>query len=58
MGVYEELVDQRDAAQERSVRVERLGDRAVLTFDEPDRLNVLSSVQPPESGSPGRSRRI
>jgi 2-(1,2-epoxy-1,2-dihydrophenyl)acetyl-CoA isomerase len=43
MGVYEELVQQGDSTQERFVQVERSGDRAVITFDEPARLNVLSA---------------
>jgi 2-(1,2-epoxy-1,2-dihydrophenyl)acetyl-CoA isomerase len=43
MGVYEELVAQGDASDERRVQVERRGDRAIVTLDEPARLNALSA---------------
>jgi 2-(1,2-epoxy-1,2-dihydrophenyl)acetyl-CoA isomerase len=43
MGIYEKLVEQGRTSEERFVQVERSGDRAVVTLDEPERLNVLSA---------------
>src|SRR5579875_2579722 len=42
--LYNELVAQGDDAHApRRVHVERRGDRAIVTLDEPDRLNALSA---------------
>lgn len=43
MSVYAELLRQGREAGERFVEVERRADSAVVTFNEPDRLNVLSA---------------
>ena len=43
MGVYEELVEQGESGSERLVQVERRAERAIVTLDEPDRLNALSA---------------
>ena len=43
MSIYQELVAEGRAAEETYVRVDREGDRAVVTLDEPERLNVLTA---------------
>jgi 2-(1,2-epoxy-1,2-dihydrophenyl)acetyl-CoA isomerase len=43
MSVYQELLRQGEGATERFVDVERRGDSAVVTLNEPERLNVLSA---------------
>ena len=43
MGTYAELTAQGRSASERFVLVERSGDRAVVTLNEPERLNVLTA---------------
>lgn len=43
MGVYQELVEQGESGSERLVRVEQCAERAIVTLDERDRLNVLSA---------------
>jgi 2-(1,2-epoxy-1,2-dihydrophenyl)acetyl-CoA isomerase len=43
MGIYASLVDHGSNSGRRFVSVDRRGDRAVVTFDEPDRLNALSA---------------
>jgi 2-(1,2-epoxy-1,2-dihydrophenyl)acetyl-CoA isomerase len=40
---YAELIDEGAAIEERFVGVERRGDRAVVTLDDPGKLNVLSA---------------
>jgi len=43
VSVYRELLRQGESATERFVDVERRGDSAVVTLNEPERLNVLSA---------------
>jgi 2-(1,2-epoxy-1,2-dihydrophenyl)acetyl-CoA isomerase len=43
MGIYEELVEEGEAAGDEFVRVERAGERATVTLNEPERLNALSA---------------
>lgn len=43
MGVYQELVEQGESGSERLVRVEQCAERAIVTLDEPARLNALSA---------------
>ena len=43
MGMYEQLIADGTATREPRVRVERGSDRAVVTLDDPDRLNALSA---------------
>jgi 2-(1,2-epoxy-1,2-dihydrophenyl)acetyl-CoA isomerase len=43
VGIYRELVDEGMSGDEQLVRVDRRGDRAVVTLDDPDRLNALSA---------------
>jgi len=43
MTFYDDLVDGRRNSHEVRVRVERGADRAVVTLDDPDKLNVLSA---------------
>lgn len=43
MGVYHELLEQGAAGAETVVRVERRGERATVTLDDPERLNVLTA---------------
>jgi len=43
VGVYQELVEQGESGSERLVRVEQCAERAIVTLDEPDRLNALSA---------------
>lgn len=43
MGVYRELVEEGESGSERVVHVERRAERAIVTLDEPDRLNALSA---------------
>ena len=52
--LYRSMVaDGDDPEAPRRIRVEHRGDRAVVTFDEPDRLNVLSAPRTPAfSGLP------
>lgn len=43
VGVYQELVEQGESGSERLVRVEQCAERAIVTLDEPARLNALSA---------------
>ena len=43
MGIYDQLIADGEAETRRFVKVERRGDRAVVTLDDPERLNVLSA---------------
>lgn len=43
MGVYQELVEQGESGSEPLVRVEQCAERAIVTLDEPARLNALSA---------------
>jgi 2-(1,2-epoxy-1,2-dihydrophenyl)acetyl-CoA isomerase len=43
VGVYRELVVEGESGSERLVHVERRAERAIVTLDEPDRLNALSA---------------
>ena len=47
MSTYAELLEQGSADDSELVRVERQGDRAVVTLSEPERLNALSAVVRP-----------
>ena len=43
MGLYEQLIAEGADERERFVQVDRRDDRAVVTLDDPERLNVLSA---------------
>jgi 2-(1,2-epoxy-1,2-dihydrophenyl)acetyl-CoA isomerase len=43
VGIYEELVEEGEAAGDEFVRVELARDRATVTLNEPERLNALSA---------------
>jgi 2-(1,2-epoxy-1,2-dihydrophenyl)acetyl-CoA isomerase len=43
LGIYRELVEEGESRSERLVHVERAAERAIVTLDEPDRLNALSA---------------
>jgi len=45
VGVYQELVEQGESGSERLVRVEQCAERAIVTLDEPDRLNAALSAR-------------
>jgi 2-(1,2-epoxy-1,2-dihydrophenyl)acetyl-CoA isomerase len=43
MGIYDTLIEEGASATERRVHVDRREDRAVVTLDDPDKLNVLTA---------------
>jgi 2-(1,2-epoxy-1,2-dihydrophenyl)acetyl-CoA isomerase len=43
VGVYRDLVEEGESGSERLAHVERRAERAIVTLDEPDRLNALSA---------------
>jgi 2-(1,2-epoxy-1,2-dihydrophenyl)acetyl-CoA isomerase len=43
MGIYDTLIEEGAGATERRVHVDRRDDRAVVTLDDPDKLNVLTA---------------